>query len=86
MTHLRSAFYPARLRWSTLDPVPKTERLPWQTVSRDGYADTMQATGNFAPEEAKALFDAAVETVLDSSQYVVWHVPIVGGRKPGPGR
>ena len=69
-----------------------TLRVPRETFAtilrawRDGYADTLQATGNFAPEEAKALFDAAVETVLDPAQYVVWHVPIVGGRKRGPGR
>ncbi|MET0656602.1 MAG: class I SAM-dependent methyltransferase [Steroidobacteraceae bacterium] len=65
-----------------------TLRVPRETFAtilrawRDGYADTLQATGNFAPGEAQALFDAAVETILDPSQYVVWHVPIVGGRKP----
>ncbi len=64
-----------------------TLRVPRETFAtiirawRDGYADALQAHGNFAPGEARALFDAAVETILDPTQYAVWQVPIVSGRK-----
>jgi ubiquinone/menaquinone biosynthesis C-methylase UbiE len=64
-----------------------TLRVPRETIAtilcawRDGYTDTLQATGNFAPGEVTTLFDAAIDATLDPEQYAVWHVPIVGGRK-----
>jgi ubiquinone/menaquinone biosynthesis C-methylase UbiE len=67
-----------------------TLRVPRETMAtilrawRDGYADSLQAAGELAPGEAKALFDAAIAAVLDPEQYAVWHVPVVGGRKPAP--
>ena len=48
---------------------------------RDGYADSLQAAADFAPDEATQLFDHAIATILDPTQYAVWHVPNIGGRK-----
>jgi hypothetical protein len=30
----------------------------------------------------RELFDAVVTAIGDPDQYVVWHIPIVSGRKP----
>jgi hypothetical protein len=30
----------------------------------------------------RALFDQVVDAIADPQQYVVWHIPIVSGRKP----
>jgi ubiquinone/menaquinone biosynthesis C-methylase UbiE len=68
--------------------VVDTLRVPRETLAtilrawRDGYTDIIESTGNFAPGEVTALFDSAIDTTLDPAQYAVWHVPIVGGRKP----
>jgi ubiquinone/menaquinone biosynthesis C-methylase UbiE len=65
-----------------------TLRVPRETTAtilrawRDGYADSLQAAGNFSHGEARALFDSAIDAVLDPAEYAVWHVPIIGGRKP----
>jgi SAM-dependent methyltransferase len=65
-----------------------TLRVPRETVAtilrawRSGFAESLQAAGNFSPGEVRALFDVVIDAILDPSQYAVWHVPIVGGRKP----
>jgi SAM-dependent methyltransferase len=65
-----------------------TLRVPRDTMAtilrawRDGYAESLQAAGNFSPGEVTALFDFVVDAVLDPAQYAVWHVPIIGARKP----
>lgn len=68
--------------------VVDTLRVPRETMAtilrawRDGYADALQAAGNFSAGEARALFELMIETILDPTQYAVWHVPAIGGRKP----
>ena len=65
-----------------------TLRVPRETLAtilrawRDGYADSLQAAGDFRPGEVRVLFDAAIDAALDPAQYAVWHVPIIGGQKP----
>lgn len=49
---------------------------------RDGYTQLLQERSRLAPEEVVPLFDAAIAAALDPAQYAVWHLPILGGRKP----
>lgn len=69
--------------------VVDTERAPREAFAeifrawRDGYAETLQARGRLPPDTARPMFDQAIRTILDPAQYAVWHVPILGGRKPG---
>jgi SAM-dependent methyltransferase len=70
--------------YAIVDPL----RVPRETIAtilrawRDGYAESLQAAGNFSPGEVRALFDVVIDAILDPAQYAVWHVPIIGGRKP----
>jgi len=52
------------------------------TAWRDGYVSVIEQHGGLPPGEATVLFDRAIEATRDPSQYVVWQVPIVSGRKP----
>lgn len=67
--------------------VVDTLRVPREPLAeilrswRDGYAPTLEAHARWASGEAAALFDRAIAAVLDPGGYVVWHVPIVSGRK-----
>jgi ubiquinone/menaquinone biosynthesis C-methylase UbiE len=51
---------------------------------RDGYTSHFDKESALRPGEARALFDQAIATILDPSQYAVWQVPVVSGRKPRP--
>ena len=67
-----------------------TLRVPRETMAtilrawRDGYSDSLQAAGDFSPGEVRELFDWVIDGIRDPAQYAVWHVPIIGGRKPMP--
>jgi ubiquinone/menaquinone biosynthesis C-methylase UbiE len=69
--------------------VVDTQRVPRAPLAeifrawRDGYAATLESHARWAPGEAVALFDRAISAVLDPDAYVVWHVPVVSGQKPG---
>jgi len=51
----------------------------WPQHVRPGRAQT-----ELGPGAARALFDQLIESCLDPAQYVVWHVPIISGRRPCP--
>jgi ubiquinone/menaquinone biosynthesis C-methylase UbiE len=48
---------------------------------RDGYTDALAQHTKLDVDEVRALFDQVVESIHDPEQYVVWHIPIVSGRK-----
>ena len=49
---------------------------------RDGYTDALARNTKLGVEEVRALFDQVVDAIADPEQYVVWHIPVVSGRKP----
>ena len=65
-----------------------TLRAPRRTFAaiieawRDGYTDVLAKHSALGAEQVRALFDQAIDSILDTKQYAVWHVPIVSGRKP----
>jgi ubiquinone/menaquinone biosynthesis C-methylase UbiE len=65
-----------------------TLRAPRRTFAaiieawRDGYTDVLAKHTALGAEEVRALFDQAIDSILDPKQYAVWHVPIVSGHKP----
>ena len=67
--------------------VVDTLRVPRETLAtifeawRDGYVDVLGAKSRLRAEEARALFDQIIESVLDPDRYAVWHVPIISGKK-----
>lgn len=48
---------------------------------RDGYTEALARSTKLGVDEVRALFDQVVESIMDPDQYVVWHIPIVSGRK-----
>ncbi|HNC22842.1 MAG TPA: methyltransferase domain-containing protein [Opitutaceae bacterium] len=48
---------------------------------RDGYTGVISQYSHQPPEEVRAYFDQMIASILDPAQYVVWHVPVLGGRK-----
>jgi ubiquinone/menaquinone biosynthesis C-methylase UbiE len=50
----------------------------WQ----DGYTDVLAEHSKLGENEIRALFEQSVSAILDPTQYAVWHIPIVSGRKP----
>jgi SAM-dependent methyltransferase len=48
---------------------------------RDGYTEALARHTALGVDEIRALFDAVVDAIGDAQQYVVWHIPIVSGRK-----
>jgi SAM-dependent methyltransferase len=68
--------------------VVDTVRAPRETFGaiigawRDGYTAVLAQHSAFDAAEIRALFDQAIESILDPHQYAVWHVPIISGRKP----
>lgn len=63
-------------------------RVPRQTFGtiiqawRDGYTEVIAEYTKLGEDDLRALFDQCVAAILDPRQYAVWHIPIVGGRKP----
>lgn len=49
---------------------------------RDGYTEALAEHSKLSENEIRALFDQIVGAILDPTQYAVWHIPIVSGRKP----
>jgi SAM-dependent methyltransferase len=68
--------------------VVDTIRVPRATFGaiiaawRDGYTEALARHTKLRLEEVRALFDQVVDAIGDPQQYVVWHIPIVSGRKP----
>jgi len=68
-----------------------TLRVPRETFAaiitawRDGYAELSAEHSRFSVEEATALFNQMIQTILDPKQYAVWMVPVVGARVPRSG-
>ncbi|WP_257458888.1 class I SAM-dependent methyltransferase [Archangium lipolyticum] len=66
-----------------------TLRVPRATFAgilkawRDGYAAPLAGVTRRPIAEVTADFDAMISAIETPPQYVVWHVPIVSGRKPG---
>ena len=52
---------------------------------RDGYTEALARHTKLDLAEVRALFDQVVDAIADPQQYVVWHIPIVSGRKTVPG-
>jgi SAM-dependent methyltransferase len=52
---------------------------------RDGYTEALARQTKLGVEEVRALFDQVVDSIADPQQYVVWHIPIVSGRKAASG-
>jgi SAM-dependent methyltransferase len=50
---------------------------------RDGYTEAVARETSLGVEEVRALFDHVVDAINDPQQYVVWHIPIVSGKKSG---
>jgi SAM-dependent methyltransferase len=48
---------------------------------RDGYTEALAKHTALGVDEIRALFDAVVDAIGDAQQYVVWHIPIVSGRR-----
>ena len=48
---------------------------------RDGYTEALARHTKLRVEEVRGLFDQVVDSITDPKQYVVWHIPIVSGRR-----
>jgi SAM-dependent methyltransferase len=48
---------------------------------RDGYTEALARHTKLGVAEVRALFDQVVNAIADPEQYVVWHIPVVSGRK-----
>lgn len=65
-----------------------TLRVPRETFAaiigawRDGYAQVVAEHGTLDLAQVRAMFDQAIDSILDPNQYAVWHIPVIGGRKP----
>lgn len=49
---------------------------------RDGYAEPLAASNGRSIEDVTADFDAMIAAIETPPAYVVWHVPVISGRKP----
>jgi SAM-dependent methyltransferase len=49
---------------------------------RDGYTEALARNTKLRVDEVRELFDYNVAAIHDPEQYVVWHIPIVSGRRP----
>jgi SAM-dependent methyltransferase len=61
--------------------VPRTIFAGIIAAWRDGYSDHVGDNSLLDRATTRALFDQAIATILDPTQYAVWHVPILSGRK-----
>ena len=65
-----------------------TVRVPRETFAgiigawRDGYSESIAAGAGRPVEAVTADFDTMIAAIKTPPQYVVWHVPVVSGRKP----
>ncbi len=64
-----------------------TVRVPRATFGaiiqawRDGYSEALAQHSRLSVAEIRALFDQAIDTILDPEQYAAWHIPIISGRR-----
>jgi SAM-dependent methyltransferase len=67
--------------------VVDTIRVPRATFGaiiaawRDGYTEALARHTALGVDEVRVLFDYVVDAIHDPAQYVVWHIPIISGRK-----
>lgn len=65
-----------------------TARVPRETFAaiieawRDGYVEVLSRHSEWKQEEVRAHFDHMIANILNPEEYAVWHVPVLGGRKP----
>ncbi len=52
---------------------------------RDGYTTSLAEHSRLTVDQVRALFDQVISSILDTRQYAVWHIPIIGGQKPASG-
>ncbi|HVJ94412.1 MAG TPA: methyltransferase domain-containing protein [Labilithrix sp.] len=50
---------------------------------RDGYWRAIDHHAGMGRGEARALFDCAIEAIVDPDAYAVWQVPVISGRREG---
>jgi len=50
---------------------------------RDGYTESLAAASGRDAEAVERDFDTLIAAIGTPPNYVVWHVPVVSGRKPG---
>jgi ubiquinone/menaquinone biosynthesis C-methylase UbiE len=65
-----------------------TVRVPRETFAaiieawRDGYTDVLSKHSKLKREDVRAYFDQMIASIRNPDEYAVWHVPVLGGRKP----
>lgn len=65
-----------------------TLRVPREALAgilkawRDGYSESLAGASARSVAEVTADFDRMIAAIETPPQYVVWHVPVVSGRKP----
>jgi ubiquinone/menaquinone biosynthesis C-methylase UbiE len=65
-----------------------TLRVPRETFAaiidawRDGYVDAISAHTQLSPAQTRGLFEQISASIRDPDQYAVWHIPVIGGRRP----
>jgi SAM-dependent methyltransferase len=65
-----------------------TLRVPRDTFAgiiaawRDGYTESLAQGSGRTPAAVGADFDRMIDAIRAPPEYVVWHVPVVSGRKP----
>jgi SAM-dependent methyltransferase len=50
---------------------------------RDGYTESLAAASGRDEVDVERDFDTLISAIESPPNYVVWHVPVVSGRKPG---
>lgn len=63
--------------------VPRATFADIMRAWRDGFAESLAEASGRPAAEVIADFDTMIATIETPPQYVVWHVPVVSGRKPG---
>jgi ubiquinone/menaquinone biosynthesis C-methylase UbiE len=64
-----------------------TERVPRATFAsiieawRDGYSDMLTQQSGWKREDVVAHFNAMIASILNTEEYAVWQIPVLGGRK-----
>ena len=50
---------------------------------RDGYTESLAAASGRDEVDVERDFDTLISAIETPPNYVVWHVPVASGRKPG---
>ncbi len=65
-----------------------TLRAPRETFAaiieawRDGYTEVISQQTGAKLAEVRAYFEAMIASIRHPDEYAVWHIPVLGGRKP----